>query len=801
MTTRCLAVAVAVLVLSTTLALAEPPHVSYIFPAGGQRGTEVSFKVGGHYLHEGCPFEMTGGGVTASPRIERTETVWFEGPLIPQPASQRKEDYPKDYLGSVKIAKDAPLGTRKWRVHTSQGVTPRMKFVVGDLPEVIEQEIDGEPVPTGVQLPVTINGRIFPREDVDIWTFDAKAGQRISCEVNASRIGSPLDSRIEIRDPDGNVLTENVDALGVDSFLQFAAPKTGRYECRIHDIEFGGLQHYVYRLTIRQGRYLETVYPLGGRRGETVTLQLSGADLPVADTVFSIPQDSDRKLNLTLPNVASNTLALVTSNVPEHLEVEPNDQAEMVKPEAVPVESGIVFNGRIDQPGDIDQFRFSADAGKTLVIEVESSRLGTELDSVLTVLSADGKQLKLNDDLAGGVPDSRIVWKVPNGESFFISIRDQFDDRGGSRFAYRISISEVSDQHFELKLPVDTVNIEQAAETKLKIGIDRSFGFKGEVELSVDGLPDGVTAEPVKIAKNRQDAQLIIKVSESAKPQIAELRIIGKAIDIEPSVTREAAFAATPGDEPVTGLTLGVAIKTPFKIYAPFETRYASRGTTYTRHYHIDRGGFEGPIEIEPADRQVRHLQGVTGGKVIVPPGESEFDYTVSLPPWMEIGRTSRFCLMGSAFVEDAEGKKHRVSFSSHAQDDQIIVLVDPVRISLQLPSTTFVASRGDSIEIPVSVRRATDLQGDVRVHVTAPSHITDWSSTPSVIPADREAGVVKLHIDKAPQHPFNAPFIVNAVMKDSDRKPVWTESRIEVRIRDRQTPASVSQLNAKGKK
>lgn len=801
MTTRCMAVAVAVLVLSTKPALAEPPHVSYIFPAGGQRSTEVSFKVGGHYLHEGCPFEMTGAGVTASPRIERTETVWFEGPLIPQPASQRKEDYPKDYLGSVKIANDAPLGIRKWRVHTSQGVTPRMKFVVGDLPEVIEQEIDGEPVPTSVQLPVTINGRIFPREDVDVWTFDAKAGERISCEVNAARIGSPLDSRIEIRDPDGNVLTENVDALGVDSFLQFAAPKTGRYECRIHDIEFGGLQHYVYRLTIRQGPYLESVYPLGGRRGKTVALQLSGTDLPVADTVFSIPQNADRKLNLTLPDVASNTLALVTSNVPEQLEVEPNDKADMVNPEAVPVESGIVFNGRIDQPGDIDQFRFSADAGKTLVIEVESSRLGTELDSVLTVLSADGKQLKLNDDLAGSVPDSRIVWKVPNGESFFISIRDQFDDRGGSRFAYRISISEVSDQHFELKLPVDTVNIEQAAETKLKIGIDRSFGFKGEVELSVDGLPDGVTAEPVKIAKNRQDAQLIIKVAESAKPQIADLRIIGKGIDIEPPVTREAAFTATPDDEPVTGLTLGVAIKTPFKIYAPFETRYASRGTTYTRHYHIDRGGFEGPIEIEPADRQVRHLQGVTGGKVIVPPGESEFDYTVSLPPWMEIGRTSRFCLMGSAFVEDAEGKKHRVSFSSHAQDDQIIVLVDPVRISLQLPSSTFVANLGNPIEIPVNIRRATDLAGDVRVHVTAPSHMTGWSSAPVVIPANKDTGVLKLQINRAPQHPFNAPFIVNAVVKDSDGKPVWTESRIHVRIRDRQTPASVSQLNARGKK
>ena len=792
MITRLMVVFVVMNVLAMA-AFAESPHVSYIFPAGGQRGEEVSYKVGGHYLHEGCPFEMTGPGVSASARIERTKTVWFEGPLIPQPASQRKEDYPNDYLGSVKIAKGAPLGFRRWRVNTSQGVTSRMKFVVGDLPEVTEEEIDGEPIPTSVQLPVTINGRIFPREDVDIWTFDAEAGKRISCEVNAARIGSPLDSRIEIRGPDGSVLTENVDALGVDSFVQFVAPMAGRYECRIHDIEFGGLQHYVYRLTIRKGPYLKSVYPLGGQRGDSVTIQLSGTDLPMNQANIAIPKNSARQFNLSLPNVASNNVTLVAGNLPEHLEVEPNDATDSVKPEAVSLKSGMVFNGRIDKPGDIDLFRFSAEVGKTLLLEVQSSRLGTELDSVLSVLSSDGKQLKLNDDLAGGIPDSRIVWKVPSGESFFAQIRDQFDHLGGSRFAYRISISEVSEQHFELKLPLDTVNIEQGAETKLKIGIDRSFGFKGEVELSAEDLPDGVTVEPVRITTNRQDAQLVIKVDESAMPQIARLKVVGKTVDIEPESKREATFAATAGHHPVPGLTLGVAIKTPFRIYSPFETRYASRGTTYTRHYNIDRGDFEGPIEIEADDRQVRHLQGVTGQKVIVPPGESEFNYTVSLPPWMEIGRTSRFCLMGSAFVTDGSGTRHRVSFSSHAQDDQVIVLVDPVRISLQLPTSTFVVKRGGSIRIPVKIQRGTGLAGAVRIHVSSPPHLKGWSVEPIVVAADEDSGMLSLRVDQKSSHTFNSPLVVNAVLKDANGKPIRTESRISIRLQDAQSVSQIS--------
>jgi hypothetical protein len=797
MATRILVIFVVAL-LAAQSAFAEPPHVSYIFPTGGQRGTDVVFKVGGHYLHEGCPFQMSGLGVSASARIVRTETIWFEGPLIPQPASQRKEDYPKDYLGNVKLANDAPLGTRLWRVNTSQGVTPKMKFVVGHLPEVVEKEIDGEPVPVAVNLPVTINGRIFPREDIDIWTFEATAGQQVCCEVNAARIGSPLDSRIEIRSPDGVVLAENVDALGIDSFLRFVAPKSGRYECRIHDIEFGGLQHYVYRLTIRQGPHLETVYPLGGRRGEKVTLQLSGSKLPSEQASVQIPKDADRQFSWSLPNGTSNSLTLVTGDLPEQLEAEPNNAPTDVKTVASPVSAGVTFNGRIDQPGDVDLWRISAEAGKRLLLEVDSARLGTPLDSVLSVLSSDGKQLANNDDLAGGIPDSRLVWKVPNGESFFVQIQDQFDHRGGARFAYRLSITELSPDSFTLRLPLDTVNIERGAESKLKIGIDRSSGFQGEVELSVEGLPEGVTAEPVKIVKNRQDAQLLIKVSETAKPNATELRIVGKTVDIEPEVKREAAFAASAGDQPVAGLTLGVAIKTPFKIFSPFETRYASRGTTYTRHYQIDRGDYEGPIEIEGADRQVRHLQGVTGQKVIVPAGESEFDYTVSLPPWMEIGRTSRFCLMGSAFVTDKSGTKHRVSFSSHAQDDQVIMLVDPVRISLQLPASTYVVRRGESIEIPVKVQRGTGLAGDVQIHVSAPAHIKGWSAKPFVVAANDDSGLLKIHVDEKSNSVFNAPLLVNAVLKDTAGKPIRTEFRIHIRLRGEH---SVSQLSADKRK
>src|SRR5690606_42075520 len=123
---------VGVVLLPALAVGAEPPSVSNIFPADVHRGKTDDVRVGGHFLYEECPFEIREPGVQGSPTLKRTKTIWFEGPDIPLPDSQRKEDYPKDQAGQIVIAADAPLGMRYWNVWTSQGVTPAMRFIVGD---------------------------------------------------------------------------------------------------------------------------------------------------------------------------------------------------------------------------------------------------------------------------------------------------------------------------------------------------------------------------------------------------------------------------------------------------------------------------------------------------------------------------------------------------------------------------------------------------------------------------------------------------------------------------------------------
>lgn len=765
-TPRQIGLAILMALQLAALAAANPPHVSYIFPAGGQRGTTVSFRVGGHDLHDACAFEMLGEGVQASPQVVRSEhTVWFEGPIIPLPDSQQKEDYPKDYEGQVSIDADAPLGIRRWRVRTSQGATATMPFVVGDLPEIVEDEIDGDPIPVPVAPPLTINGRIFPREDVDLWSFNARRGQTYTCEVLAARIGSPLDSRLEVIGPGGQSLAENIDARGSDSWLRFTAPEDGAYQVRIHDIGFGGLQHYVYRLTITAGVVVDGAYPLGGRAGETIEFELSGQNLPATPTPIKLTAAAGelQRHRLRVGELESNVFWLDVGDAPEQLENEPNDSPAA----AASFQPPATLNGRIGQPGDVDHWRFTAKAGELLRFEVKAGRLGSPLDSVLKILDAEGRRLAENDDLDQNNSDSLLRWKAPAVGQYVLAVSERFSQRGGPEFAYRLHVApDEGAGDFQLQLPTDALIVERGGEVKFKLSASRSGGFKEPIVISVAGLPAGVTAENVTLAANKNDAQLVFKAAETAKIDATNVVIEGTAKTGEATLVRRAVLPRLSNDDSqIDQLLLAVAMPTPFKIVGEFETRFAARGATYERLFRIERGDFTGPLTIRLADRQIRHLQGVTGPTLVVPAEADEFVYPIRLAPWMELGRTSRTVVTAVGVVEDADGVKHNVSYNSDAQADQIIVLVDPGQLDVDASSHSLIARPGETATVHLRVSRGVDLHGAVRVDLVAPAHIHGVHAEPVVIAADQNEADLTIRFDADRPGPFNAPLTVRATL------------------------------------
>jgi hypothetical protein len=756
---------------------ADPPVASYIFPAGGRRGTTVDVHVGGLYLHKSCGFELLGPGVQAGNRLARTATRWFEGPLLPLPDSQQAEDYPKDMAGRVQIAADAPLGERFWRLWTAQGATPARPFIVGDLPEVIEQEIDGDPVPVAVKLPVTINGRIFPRENVDAWSFDARRGQTVCAEVVAARLGSPLDSCLEVLDPQGHSIAENDDTFGADSFIRFTAPADGQYQVRIRDVNSHGGQAYVYRLTLTAGPHVDRTYPLGGRRGDRVKLELAGQALPAGPVEVALPADGPQTLRTPLPagGLLTNPIALDLDDLPEYLETEPNDEPGQVKPLPLPA----VANGRIDRPGDVDYWGFTARKGEAFEFELRAGRLGSPLSGILAVCDPSGKELARAES-PGPLAEPLLRFTAPADGNYCVRVAEQFHSRGGPEYAYRLRLAHPAPPGFRLQLGTDVVMVPRAGQGKLHVQAERLGGFADPITVTVEGLPAGVTVSGTSIGKGQAGVDLAFKAEANAAVDASRLTVRGSAKVGEQTVTRTAVLAGPRAATEIDSALLAVTVPTPFKVVGTYDMRWAARGTVYQRHYQLERNGFAGPIEVSLADRQARHLQGVTGPTITVPADASEFDYPVNLPPWMETGRTCRVCVMAVGLVKDADGKEHAVSFTSLQQNEQLVAVIEPGRLSVESDRATLRADPGKTVEVAVRVSRGKGLTGPVKVELLVPEHVRGLAGGPVEVAAGETRAVLPLRFAADAAGPYNMPVTVRATLLDGG-KPVVAETRVEI--------------------
>lgn len=710
-------------------AFADPPEAKYLFPAGGQRGTTVKFHAGGLNLNKSCSLEMIGRGVEASPVVTRVDSPWFDGPVLPLPESQRQEDYPRAMAGTVKIAADAPTGDRYVLLRTSQGITTPLRFVVGELPEVVEDELPGEPIPVAVKAPVTVNGRIFPHEDVDVWSLTLKKGQVLSASVDAARIGSPLEAKIEVRDPAGRVIAEGLGSPGRDPYLSATAAADGTYQVHITDARADGGPAFVYRLNL------------------SVDATRRAIDQPESLPVVRETETSDP--------VRGNFLTIPATGI-----------------------------GRISTGGEVDRWGISAGKGEVLDIELRSNRLGSPLLGLLTVTDSAGKELAKAEPGAGSNIDPVIHFATPAAGLFFVSVQDRFRSRGGPEFTYRLRVTR-PEPGFDLSFATLGFTVVRGQSASLKVTARRHGSFVGPIALSVEGLPAGVSVAKVVVLQAGQPAiDIPIKADATAKIEPALIRVRGIGmVSLAPfssmfvPVTRTATWTEDPT---VDQLRLAVALPTPFKIAGDYELKLISRGTVHARHYRIERNGFDGPIEIELADKQARHLQGVTGPTIVVPADKSEFDYPIHLPPWMEMGRTCRVCVMGTATMKDADGSEHAVTYSSREQNDQIIAVVEPERLGLRLDRPTVLVEPGKAATVRVTVRRGEGIKGEATLELVVPRGVSGVSGSSRKIPASAEEGTLTLQFAADAGGPFASPVTVRATVLDGG-KPVIAERKLEL--------------------
>lgn len=91
--------------------------------------------------------------------------------------------------------------------------------------------------PRRMALTSGVNAWLRSEWQVDRYLLSTKKGQAWGFEVMARRLGSQMDPELRLRDAHGNVLTENDDALGKDSRIDWTAPADGDYTLEVRGVD------------------------------------------------------------------------------------------------------------------------------------------------------------------------------------------------------------------------------------------------------------------------------------------------------------------------------------------------------------------------------------------------------------------------------------------------------------------------------------------------------------------------------------------------------------------------------------
>src|SRR4029077_18485665 len=126
-----------------------------------------------------------------------------------------------------------------------------------------------------VDYPIVINGQLAAA-DVDCYQIHVAKPGRVIFEVEARRLGSPVEARLRLLDRNGRLLADasTTRAIRPDERLDYEFKEAGEYIIAIEDAQYVGGDAAVYRMRVGSWPYASAMFPLGGRRGQNVELTL-----------------------------------------------------------------------------------------------------------------------------------------------------------------------------------------------------------------------------------------------------------------------------------------------------------------------------------------------------------------------------------------------------------------------------------------------------------------------------------------------------------------------------------------------
>ena len=504
---RVLSAAFAIALLAPGWVSAATPALGGVEPRGVQRGTEVEVLFNGARLEDAQEILFYEPGITVT-KLEAVNTNQVKVLL--------------------KVAPDCQLGAHRLRVRTATGISDLRHVMVGNLPSLAEKEPNSDfATPQAIPMNTTVVG-VADNEDVDYFVVEAKKGDRISAEVEAIRLGISLfdvyvailnSARFELSASDDNAL------VWQDGIASIIAPEDGKYIIQVRESSYGGNGACQYRVHIGNFPRPLATLPAGGKIGEPVTVKFLGDVGGDKEQPFTLTANGLDKFPVFAQDdkgVAPSPNWLRVSDFGNVLEVEPNETHDT----ATKFEAPMALNGVLSQPGDTDNYRFTAKKGQVFDVRVHARSIRSPLDPVLYIFAAGGGAIAGNDDSAG--PDSFLRFTAPADGDFVINIGDHLKN-GGPTYAYRVELSPVKPA---VKLSVGefvqyvqpTVAVPKGNRMALMINASR-IDCGGNISIKGLDLPTGVTIEAPLLPGNLSSVPVMFVAA-------ADAPLSGKLVDL-----------------------------------------------------------------------------------------------------------------------------------------------------------------------------------------------------------------------------------------------------------------------------
>jgi len=484
----------------------DGPELTRIFPAGGQRGTVV---------------EVTGSGKFPTWPL----SLWCDCDALTWTCLEASGKF------SVSISNDAPLGVHWLRLHDANGATSIKPFVVGAIAEASETEPNDRLVegPLLEDLPVLVNGTLEKSGDVDSVRVKLKAGETLVASVDAARfLGSPVDACLQLVDAKGFVIDQNLDFHDLDPQLVYTAIADGEFAIRVFGfpsapngtIGFAGEAGFLYRLTLTTGPWLESCEPLAVSSLQPTKLTLLGFNINSAPAIDIAAQpvvtDKEQEAFYLPDDLARGLVSLPVK--PYEVLVFDRSLGEKPQPMTLPA----CMTGCVREPKEQHAFQLEAMKDSAWRFSIDSRKLGSHLDAELRLVGTDGKVLAAIND-AGNAADPVLDWICPVDGSYRIFVRDLYD-AGSEQHFYRLTM-EPQVPEATLTLVDDLIVGKVGQEVEVLVNIQRTFGYKEEIIVRCEPVPDGVTCEPVVSLGDGESAKQVKLKIVASKPIQSPLRI------------------------------------------------------------------------------------------------------------------------------------------------------------------------------------------------------------------------------------------------------------------------------------